>query len=590
MKSLNKKNKIKIFLIASVVILLLGVIFILTNFLFLEFSYKNKFLPNTKIAGISLSGKTKTEAEEILVTKIQAWDEIPIVFKADEENWKVDKKDLSISFKIEDTLNMAYNYSREDNIFIQVFKKIPVFFFQRNTLLLYEANNLDGIVVDISKKANIEGSNLGLIIKAGEITESEEVTGRSIKTHETQKLLSDLIENLLIDEIELPFIRIYPASDLTKISNLKEEIDDFLDKDLTLNYQNKKWFLEKSKIGEWLSVENKKSSPAKIDENQYEINHYFNKMMTSFGLAYFIEGELSLSLNEVKVSEYLEEISKSINVLSKNAKLGIQEEKVVLLEPDKTGLELDKETAFNELIYSLRNDYSSVNLPVKITKAEVREDNLTELGILELISQGISDFSGSSAARIINVRVGSEKFNGHLIKPGEEFSFVEVLGPVTGAAGFLPEIVIKPGRLVKEYGGGLCQVATTAFRVALYAGLPITERKNHSFVVSMYFWPFSGPGTDATIYGPHPDLRFVNDTGKYILIQTYIEGKRLYFDFYGTKGSRSAKLEGPFTTSYGSDGSRTTVLYRNVYDGSQLKRRDTFKSFYKPASDFQRVN
>ena len=219
----------------------------------------------------------------------------------------------------------------------------------------------------------------------------------------------------------------------------------------------------------------------------------------------------------------------------------------------------------------------------------MREDNIAELGIVNLLGRGQSDFSGSSSSRKHNIKIGASKYHGVLVEPGETFSFNKYLGPVDETGGFLPELVIKPGKLVKEYGGGLCQVATTAFRAALYSGVPITERKNHAFAVNYYSWPFGGPGVDATIYPPHPDLRFKNDTGKYILIQTSISGNRLTYDFYGTKGSRRAEVENPQYVEQNPDGSSKTVFYRNIYKNDVLVERDPFYSFYKPASEYPKV-
>jgi len=77
-------------------------------------------------------------------------------------------------------------------------------------------------------------------------------------------------------------------------------------------------------------------------------------------------------------------------------------------------------------------------------------------------------------------------------------------------------------------------VATTVFRSALGSGLPITSRRNHSYRVSYY----EPAGTDATVYDPWPDFKFLNDTNNYVLIQSRIEGNDLYFDFWGTEDGR----------------------------------------------------
>jgi len=124
--------------------------------------------------------------------------------------------------------------------------------------------------------------------------------------------------------------------------------------------------------------------------------------------------------------------------------------------------------------------------------------------------------------------------------PGEEFSAVNAIGEVTKEAGFVEEYVIYGNKTQKEIGGGLCQLATTLFRLALDTGLQITERMNHRYVISYY-----GAGLDATIYGPHPDLRFVNDTGNYLLLQGVAQNNKVTFEFYGVKDGRLVEISKP---------------------------------------------
>jgi vancomycin resistance protein YoaR len=81
----------------------------------------------------------------------------------------------------------------------------------------------------------------------------------------------------------------------------------------------------------------------------------------------------------------------------------------------------------------------------------------------------------------------------------------------------LPELVIKKEGTVPEFGGGLCQVSSTAFRAAMNGGLPITQRRNHAYAVQYY----APQGTDATIYPGVVDLKFINDTPGDILIWAF---------------------------------------------------------------------
>jgi vancomycin resistance protein YoaR len=225
------------------------------------------------------------------------------------------------------------------------------------------------------------------------------------------------------------------------------------------------------------------------------------------------------------------------------------------------------------------NKKREVTLKIDIVNPTIRRDNIATLGINGSIAQGVSSFGGSPVNRIHNINVGAAKFNGVLIEPDAKVSFNTILGDVDASTGYLPELVIKENKTVPEYGGGLCQVGTTFFRAALLAGVPITEREPHAYHVLYYDWPY-GPGVDATIYTPHPDVRFRNDTGSWILIQTAVVGNKLYFNFYGTKGGRSITLEGPFTLESNPDGSMKTIFYRHVLENGVEARKDTFASSY----------
>lgn len=193
-----------------------------------------------------------------------------------------------------------------------------------------------------------------------------------------------------------------------------------------------------------------------------------------------------------------------------------------------------------------------LEIPVTKTKPEVTvPDSLKERGITDLVGVGYSTYKTSPTNRIANVNRGFEQFNGIIIEQGAEFSFTDLMGPIDAANGWLPELVIKGDETIPEYGGGLCQVSSTMFRAALYSGMPITQRKNHSYAVSYYAYPY-GYGLDATIYDPSPDLRFMNDTAGDLLIQGYTDGFDAYFVFYGTYDGRSIKMEGPYTYDYRS--------------------------------------
>jgi vancomycin resistance protein YoaR len=138
-------------------------------------------------------------------------------------------------------------------------------------------------------------------------------------------------------------------------------------------------------------------------------------------------------------------------------------------------------------------------------------------------------FYGGDPNRIHNVQLVAHLVDNKLIAPGATFSFNGTTGERSAAKGFLEAPVIVNGELQTGLGGGVCQVSTTVFNAAFEAGLPITARTNHALYISHY--PL---GRDATVDYPDIDLKFVNDTGHWLLLRTWVGSSSLTVGLYGT--------------------------------------------------------
>lgn len=278
------------------------------------------------------------------------------------------------------------------------------------------------------------------------------------------------------------------------------------------------------------------------------------------------------------IDRYLDSVRPKTDIEAKSPIFGETEEHtVILLEEGVPGQTLRKADAILAIRDAVEAGIGRADLPVDLDDGpSVTEPG--QLGISALVAEGTTDFRGSTSSRIHNINRALEQFQGLLIEPGEEFSFVENLGEVDGEHGYLPELVIKYDRTEPEYGGGICQVSSTLFRAAINAGLKITERKNHAYPVS-YYRPY---GMDATIYIPSPDLRFVNNTPGHLLIRAEIAGTKLSFRLYGTDDGRDVAIDGPHVLESNPDGSMKTTFSQTVTDASgETVIADEFKSSYK---------
>lgn len=251
-----------------------------------------------------------------------------------------------------------------------------------------------------------------------------------------------------------------------------------------------------------------------------------------------------LALND-QARLYLTELAAVIDQPAQNGRFEIKDGAVAETTAGVPGQVLDIDQTVTTLQAAwLGSALNQAGVVMVSQPPDITGVDTSRLGQLELLGTGHSNFAGSPKNRRHNIATGAAALHGLLIKPGEEFSLAYALGPIEASTGYLPELVIKGDKTIPEYGGGLCQIGTTTFRAAMASALPVTERRNHSYNVS-YYLENGKPGTDATIYPPHPDLRFMNDTDRYILIQTRIEGNDIYFDFWGTKDGRTAERTAP---------------------------------------------
>ena len=511
-----------------------AVIFLLFSFFYLIwlFNYKTLVYPGVSLGENKLSGQNYEEVKSFIIEKINKIEDEGIVFvnETGQETKKEKYESIDtgptysfLAFFPEETTKLAFDSSENKNFFKFIYhlfksktsKKLEAKFEIEKTGLNYFLDDSFPELIIPSENAyfslELDQNNKEILII------KQEKIGKTINY---EQVLSDLEKNLKSlnnNKISVKTISSYPSILANDLVNLKDEAELILKSGESLelsylNFDNKEesWRVKAEDIVSWLEIEDKKN----------------NK---------------EISLNEERIQAYLEEkLAPKINKEIILPKFEVSSDKVSDWQVGKDGRELDLKTSAEKINQAFALGETKIELEIKNLSVEsfVSENDFK---IKEIIGTGHSSFKGSPANRRHNIKIGADTLHGLLIKPGEEFSLIKALGDIDGENGYKTELVIKDGKTIPEYGGGLCQVGTTLFRTTLQSGLPITMRRNHSYRVSYY----EPAGTDATIYDPWPDYRFVNDTGNYILIQSRIEGDDIYFDFWGLKDGREVEVGAP---------------------------------------------
>lgn len=258
--------------------------------------------------------------------------------------------------------------------------------------------------------------------------------------------------------------------------------------------------------------------------------------------------EFNTTVNPVALKNFFKTTSVVSQQDSNPVELSLRGNRVFFSGAPTTGYyDIDEVKLTRLLNTALLQGDAFVRVPAARTFAPVlASEELKARGIESVIAIGKSDFTGSSDARVQNILAAVRKFNGLIVPKGRTFSFNSTLESVKEEDGFVPELVIKGNETEKELGGGVCQVSTTVFRAAFKAGLPMVDRRNHSYAVP-YYKPH---GLDATIYLGGQDFRFSNDTAGDITMQAFAQDETLFFVFYGQDDGRKVAVEGPFISNY----------------------------------------
>lgn len=202
----------------------------------------------------------------------------------------------------------------------------------------------------------------------------------------------------------------------------------------------------------------------------------------------------------------------------------------------KNGYDFDKE-ALKQLIDENTDSSEPYYFELTVLKPEITSVN-TNAFFKETLSSYTSKITDSNSARLNNVRLASEKINGVILNPDEEFRYLSHIEPITAANGYKIANVYSNGKVEQDIGGGVCQVSSALYSAVLYANLDVTRRYNHSLVV--HYVPL---GQDATVSSGELDFRFRNNTDEPIKIVTKFTYSGITVSLLGKNPNPGVKIE-----------------------------------------------
>ena len=568
----------------SVAILVLAVVLV-------ERELDRRIYPNISVRGISVGGLTMEQAHSTLTNSFRDLLTQPLELRYGDQVWYPTPADLGLRLRLDEALSSAFALGRGDLRIMNLQRAAAIWQqgFDLPIHLEIDQTRMQRYLLELAAEVERSPSNADLWLDGAEVVVQPERWGTQLLVDEMIRDMSAALQDLEPRTITLRTRTLEPTQRDSRITPVAAELRTLLSAPLTLSAtigpcapRGCNWRFAPEAIANWISVQRRES--LRGDEPAFQV-----------------------SLDHDAIRKDLQPIAALLREEGTLPEVAWNGGDLIITRAGLPGRALDLEAAVAAVSTLLPTAERSIDLPIQPILPPVHEGNLQSLGITTQVGVGVSSFSRSEQYRITNIVAGARRMHRLLIPPGATFSFNTQLGSVDAANGIVEGLAIINNRTQKEWGGGVCQVSTTVFRAAFFAGLPITERHAHAFRISWYEELDEPPGMDAAIFTPSNDMRFTNDSGGWLLMESYVdlERQRMTVALYGAPSDRRVSYShrvleqtpAPTQPVYVNDPTLPTgylrrtdsarpglrvELYRTVTRDGAVIARDTFATRFRP--------
>jgi len=557
--------------------------------------FAGQIFPGVQVAGINVGGQPPQEAALQISAGIQYPNQGKILLRDGDRIWVTSPAELGLFLDPETSARSAYEIGRSGSLSERVRTQFYIWYsghsiapnmvFDQRMAYAY-LNNLAKEINKPTIEASIELNGADVVVNPGQV-------GRFVDLDRALVLVSEQMQTMHDAVIDLPIEESAPV--ILDASQQAEQARKILSQPLNITMPEQ----EADQAGPW-----------SIDQTTLAAMLTFERIETENGMQYQVR------LNDESLRTYLSGLSTPLVRTPQNPRFIFNDDtrQLDLLESAIIGRELDLDSSVETIQEKLYAGEHNIPLTMRYTNPPVIDQSTgEEIGIRELVHAETSYFYGSDTARVQNIQAAASKFHGLLVAPGETFSMATALGDITLDNGYAEALIIVGNQTVKGVGGGICQVSTTLFRTAFFAGMPVVERHAHAYRV-YYYEKEAGnrlnpnlAGLDATVFVPLVDFKFINDTENWLLMETYVSpsNSAITWKFYSTSDGRRVEWNttGPTNivkapeplyrensdlssgtikqVDWQADGADVTVN-RTVYRGDAVHIQDTFYTHYRP--------
>jgi vancomycin resistance protein YoaR len=500
------------------------------------------------VGNVSLGGKTPEEAREIVDERgAAAFDELRFV--GGPEEFAISAREAGLTLDVESTVDRAYAVGREGSISKRLGERFEGAWGTVGTssVVDHDREAVRSRIENRATRINQEGRNAYVDIRGSDAEAVESREGYTMDVQGTAANVDKALERMS-GEVEIAGEAFEPEVLTPAAEEAASVAQEAMSEPVTLTADGKEWELSPEEIGQSLSFTPRAG------------------------------GELSVGLDREQLRGVMSDVYEDLTIAPIEAGFRFEDDGVGVTE-SRAGQEIEEEELYDALEAGLFQGERAYEVSVGVDEPELTTAQAEELKPTELIGTYRTNYtlsSDTSQERVENLRIASDAISGKALAPGEIFSANELLEPLS----YYETKVIIEGKEEKADGGGLCQVSSTLYMAANYAGLDIVERHPHAAQL-----PYIRPGLDATVWFGALDMKFENTSDGYLLLREYVaEDGYIYAEIWGRPTGKEVELDSE-PEYLGADYSKW-ITYKKVKENGKVVEDDVLRTdTYQPLID-----
>lgn len=510
-----------------------------------------KIYSGVEVGTVQLGGKTPAEAREAVEERTTgALKEFDFTGP---EDFEFTASEMGVDFDVASTVDEAYSVGRRGSILDRISERAQGVFgtVQVDPEVDYQPEIARAKVNNLAERLNEQPVEAGVKIIGSEVQVSDSVEGYKMNVPATVENVNAAVEDMTGD-VEIAGKPLEPEIATQEAERAAEKARTATSGQVVLSAEGQQWVLSPADIGASLKVTQK-------------------------------DGGLQVQINRGQLKERLGSMYADLNVKAREADYNVNGTNISVI-PSQTGQRIESPKLLGAIEQGIFEGQREYQVPVVVTEPELTTGEANELMPTQVLGSYRTNYGivPDDGQRRENLVIASNAVNGTLVAPGDIFS---MNAHVSGLSYNTTKVIID-GQETKADGGGLCQVTSTLYMAANFAGLDVVERHPHNAQL-----PYIRPGLDSTVWWGGPgtaddlDMKFQNTTDGYLLLQEYVaDDGYIYADIYGKPNGMEVAMNSK-RLYMGPDYSKWITYQTVTQNGETLYDGELHTDVYYPLTD-----